>query len=213
MSVNEGAMLMGAVEDALVGQAEELPSEITGAAAGTAAEATAAATADAATAGSSEADALFQRESATSTAASTTKAKAATTEAVSITTNTGTLSGAHPVMAVPLTAGVVVAGYGVYNVNRAANKVGGELDRGARAVGDGLSAFAKYTRDALASVHPPDLSNLSKEAQEELKQLKAAASKAAGPVVTNLKWFLPVTVSVVIIGMAVVLYHNITVDV
>ena len=199
--------VMQAVEDAVVGQAEELPSEITAAAASTA-KATAAATTEAATAGRTEADALFQREAAT-TAAPTTEAKAATTEAVT-NIHTGRLSGVHPVTAiaaaVPLTAGVVVAGYTSYNVNQTVNKVGDGIDRGARAIAKAASA-------AVASVHPPDLSNLSKEAQEELKHLKAAANKAAAPLVTNLKWVVPVTVGVVIIGMAVVSYRYISVDV
>ena len=194
--------VMEAVEDAVVGQGEELVSASTATVAAAATEAT---TEQAATRGFSDAAAIFERDAA-NTAAPTTAAKAATTEAVSIVTNTGRLSGAHPVMAIPLTAGVLVAGYTVYNVNEAANRVGDGLDRGARAVAKAASA-------AVASVHPPDLSNLSKEAQEELKHLKAAASKAAAPLVTNLKWVVPVTVGVVIIGIAVVSYRYISVDV
>ena len=194
--------VMEAVEDAVVGQGEELVSASTATVAAAATEAT---TEQAATRGFSDAAAIFERETA-NTAAPTTAAKAATTEAVSIVTNTGRLSGAHPVMAIPLTAGVLVAGYTSYNVNQTVNKVGDGIDRGARAIAKAASA-------AVASVHPPDLSNLSKEAQEELKHLKAAASKAAAPLVTNLKWVVPVTVGVVIIGIAVVSYRYISVDV
>ena len=201
--------VMEAVEDAVVGQGEELVSASTATVAAAATEAT---TEQAATRGFSDAAAIFERDAA-NTAAPTTAAKAATTEAVSIVTNTGRLSGAHPVMAIPLTAGVAVAGYTVYNVNEAANRVGDGLDRGARAVGNGIDAVTKAVSAAVASVHPPDLSNLSKEAQEELKHLKAAASKAAAPLVTNLKWVVPVTVGVVIIGIAVVSYRYISVDV
>ena len=98
-----------------------------------------------------------------------------------------------------MTAAVGVAGYTAYNFNRVVDNVG-----------SGIASLPAKARNALGDAHLPDISNLANDAQEELKHLEAAAKKAATPLhlATNLKWIAPVTVGVVLIGLALALYSN-----
>ena len=141
-------MAVRLAEDIFIGEGEELASASIGIAAAATGEGSAGFE-QAATRGLSNADAIFARESAsTAKAAATTEAKAASTEAVT-NIHTGRLSGVHPVTAiaaaVPLTAGVVVAGYTSYNVNRVVDHLGSTLAALPGKAGKALENVLEYT--------------------------------------------------------------------